>query len=235
MRFHSIASGSSGNAYLLTAEGVAPLLVEAGIPIKQLQAKLRALRGSIGGLAGCCVSHSHMDHAKAVKDLLKYGVDCYMSKETADALNVSGHHRLHEVEDGKVQIIDAWRVLPFPLIHDVPCFGFLIGQREERLLFIPDTAYVVPKFIGITQIVVECNYCSDILAANIQNGSLPDVVGHRVRRAHMSLDTVIALLKANDLSQCRQIHLIHLSDGNSDEARMVDEVQEAVGIPTRAC
>jgi len=40
------------------------------------------------------------------------------------------------------------------------------------------------------------------------------------------------MLKANDLSQCREIWLLHLSDGNSDENEMRRRVQEATGIAT---
>jgi len=42
----------------------------------------------------------------------------------------------------------------------------------------------------------------------------------------------VAMLKANDLSKCREIHLLHLSDGNSDEQLMRQKVEAATGIPT---
>jgi len=44
----------------------------------------------------------------------------------------------------------------------------------------------------------------------------------------------VAMLKANDLSKCREIHLLHLSDGNSDEQLMRQKVEAATGIPTYA-
>jgi hypothetical protein len=48
----------------------------------------------------------------------------------------------------------------------------------------------------------------------------------------MSLKQCIATLKANDLSKCREIHLLHLSSDHSDEERFIREVQESTGIPT---
>ena len=36
-------------------------------------------------------------------------------------------------------------------------------------------------------------------------------------------------LRANDLSKVEEIHLLHLSDGNSDEARFKREIQELTG------
>ena len=107
-------------------------------------------------------------------------------------------------------------------------------EREERLLFIPDTSHVMNRFKNVTILAIECNHVADILSDNIQEGNIPSVVGRRVRRNHMSLDSVIGMLKANDLSRCREIWLLHLSDANSDEARMIRTVQEQTGIPCRA-
>ena len=229
--FTTIASGSSGNAYLLEAQGGPPLLLEAGIPIKKLRQKLQF---GIMELAGCLISHEHGDHAKAVRDLLKMGIDCFMSEGTAKALGIENHHRTW-ILPGRV---GDWTIQTFPLKHDAAePTGFLVASVKDlgdQFLFIPDTAYVTNRFKKVTQIAVECNYIVEILSANIIKGSLQPVVGHRTRRNHMSLETLISMLKANDLSVCRAIHLIHLSNGNSDEARMIKEVQEETGIPTYA-
>lgn len=240
--FRSIASSSKGNAYLVEAPGVAPLLLEAGLPIKKLREELAF---GLSDLAGCLVSHEHQDHAKAVKDLLKMGIDCYMSKGTAEALGVQESHRVvvfdgyHE-EDFSVgyfpRTIGSWKIQPFMLEHDAAePLGFLVGYGDDRLLFIPDTAFVQNRFADVTIAAIECNHISDILVDKVLNGGLPAVVGRRIRRNHMSLENLISMLKSNDLSRCRKIYLLHLSDGNSDERRMVREVQEAMGIPTEAC
>lgn len=247
MNFTPIASSSKGNAYLVSSPGAAPILLEAGIPIKQLREKLWSHGVRLTDLAGCLVSHEHGDHSKAVKDLLKAGVDCYMSLGTAKALGVEDHHRVKafcHTNDGGYRVIDVathWVALPLPLKHDSEePTGFLISpygreEREERLLFIPDTSHVINRFKNVTILAIECNHIADILSQNIQEGHIPAVVGKRVRRNHLSLDSVIGMLKANDLSMCRMVFLLHLSDANSDEARMVRTVQEQTGIPCRAC
>jgi phosphoribosyl 1,2-cyclic phosphodiesterase len=232
MKFTPIASSSKGNAYLVEADGVAPLLLEAGIPISQLREKLKF---GITKLAGCLISHAHGDHSKSVKEVMKAGVDTYMSQGTIEALYAGSYHRARRLKAAELTEIGPWRVLPFELVHDAPePLGFFIAHEEDRLLFIPDTAYSVDRFEGVTIAAIEANYIDEILSANILRGSLPPVVGHRTRRNHMSLKTLIELLKANDLSRCQQIWLLHLSDGNSDEKRMIMEVQRATGIPTRA-
>lgn len=234
MKFTSLASSSRGNAYLLQADGASPVLLEAGLPIKQLRDKLRAHGVMLSDLAGCLVSHEHGDHSKAVKDLLKASVDCYMTAGTAFKLGIQEHHRLKEVVDPFV--VEGWAIIPFSLEHDAEApAGFFIGYGDERLLFIPDTSYVKNRFQGATIIAIECNNISEIMSQNIQAGNIPAMVGKRVRRNHMSLENLISMLRVNDLSKCRTIFLMHLSDGNSDERRMKQEVQAATGIPTECC
>ncbi|PKN20921.1 MAG: MBL fold metallo-hydrolase [Deltaproteobacteria bacterium HGW-Deltaproteobacteria-6] len=230
MNFRSFGSSSKGNCYLVESDGIAPLLVECGISIKVIREKLNF---SLSGLAGCLISHAHGDHSKAAKDLLKAGVDIWTSEETAEALELRSHHRMNMLLAGSQECVGDWVVIPFDLHHDVPTHGFLIGAPNfEKLLFIPDTSYIRNRFEGVNIIAIECNYVADKLSHNIQSGALPQSVGRRVRRNHMSLDTVIGMLKANDLSRCREIHLLHLSDGNSDEQAMRKRVQEETGIAT---
>ena len=57
IEFKSIASGSKGNAYIVKSGSVAPLLLEAGIPIKRLKENLNF---GLTGLAGCLISHEHL-------------------------------------------------------------------------------------------------------------------------------------------------------------------------------
>jgi phosphoribosyl 1,2-cyclic phosphodiesterase len=230
MNFKPIGSSSKGNCYLVESEGIAPLILEAGIPIKAIREKLNF---SLSGLAGCLVSHEHGDHSKAAKDLLKAGVDVWTSEETAEALELRSHHRMNILRAGTQESIGEWVVLPFDLHHDVPTHGFLIGAPNfEKLLFIPDTSYIRNRFDGVNIVAIECNYIADRLSQNIQSGAIPKAVGRRVRRNHMSLDTVVGMLKANDLSKCREIWLLHLSDANSDELEMRKRVQEETGVAT---
>jgi phosphoribosyl 1,2-cyclic phosphodiesterase len=188
---------------------------------------------SLSGLAGCLISHEHGDHSKAANDLLRAGVDVWTSIETAESLGILNHHRMNILKADNQESIGEWVVLPFDLHHDVPTHGFLIGAPTfEKLLFIPDTSYIRNRFESVNIIAIECNYVADKLSHNIQSGAIPKAVGRRVRRNHMSLDTVIGMLRANDLSQCREIWLLHLSDGNSDEKEMQKRVQEETGIAT---
>lgn len=230
MNFRSFGSSSKGNCYLVESDGIAPLMIECGLPMKSLREKLSF---SLSGLAGCLISHAHGDHSKAAHDLLKSGVELWTSEETAEALEILNHHRTNILSADNQEYIGDWVVLPFDLHHDVPTHGFLIGSpRLEKLLFIPDTSYIRNRFEGVNIIAIECNYVADKLSHNIQSGAIPKAVGRRVRRNHMSLETTIGMLRVNDLSRCREIWLLHLSDANSDEKEMQRRVREETGIAT---
>ncbi len=219
-----LASGSSGNAYYL--DGEMPLLLEAGIPFRAIQQKLNF---KISQLAGCLVSHEHMDHIRAAKDLLRSGVDCYMTKGTADALALTGH-RVHIIKALCQFRIGNWSVLPFGTIHDaVEPVGFLLSNRGAKLLYATDTKYIPYRFMGLTHILVECNYSAEIVKRLKATGDLDRKLWCRVIKSHMSLETLVGFLKANDLSQVKEIWLLHMSDNNSDAAMFKRRIQETTG------
>lgn len=155
-----------------------------------------------------------------------------MSRGTSEALGVEGHHRVYVLKAGLYVRVGDYEILPFALQHDArEPLGFVIGHGHDRLLFIPDTAYVENRFADVTLVAAECNHIGEILSQNVQKGSIPSVVGQRVRRNHMSLETFVEMLRTNDLSRLREVWLIHLSSANSDELKMKKEIQELLGVP----
>ncbi len=229
--FTPYASSSAGNMHTVS-DGDTMVMLDCGLPWK----KARQLLGfKTSGIAGILITHRHTDHCKGVRDAARSGLDVYASRQTLDALQIPTH-RASSIEAGKVFVIGTWHVRAFETIHDTEgALGFyMVNFEGEAFLYLTDSAYSSARFANLHVIAVECNFSSDILSDNIQSGALPQVVGRRVRRNHMELGTVIGMLKANDLSQCREIHLLHLSDGNSDEEKMVREIQEVTGVPVYA-
>ncbi|MEH6941491.1 MBL fold metallo-hydrolase [Bacillus sp. JJ722] len=222
----ALASSSKGNCYHIT-DGKTPLLLEAGIKFKEIQRKLNFQTSNI---AGCLVTHEHGDHCKGLKDVLKAGIDCYMSSGTAEAINIK-HHRIKPVRAKEQFQIGTWTILPFDVNHDVSePYGFLlVNQEGEKLLFATDTYYIKYKFTGLTHIMIECNYSMDILDANIVTGRVPAMMKKRLIKSHFSLENLKEFFKANDLSKVQEIWLLHLSDNNSDEELFKKEIQELTG------
>lgn len=222
MKLKAIASGSSGNCYLLETEK-GSLLIEAGIPIKKIK---RALRFDFSNIQGCLITHEHGDHAKAIKDIAKLGIDVYASKGTLRALNCSGH-RFIPVEPKKAETIGKFEVLPFDVEHDaVEPLGFLIRQGRNKLLFATDTFYLRYKFNGLTHIAIECNYVKSVMMDLVENGAINIERVKRTMKSHFSLENLIDFLKANDLSRVKKIYLLHLSDDNSDIEIIKKEIRK---------
>jgi phosphoribosyl 1,2-cyclic phosphodiesterase len=219
-------SSSAGNAYRIT-DGHTPLLLEAGLKYKDLQ---RALFFRVSELAGCLISHEHGDHSMAAKDLIRAGVDIYTSQGTADALKLSSHH-IRPVTALQSFTVGSWTVLPFGVEHDAAePLGFLLANTAgDKLLFATDTYYIKHRFVGLTHIMVECNYSIKTLNQNIAAGRVPAVLKNRLLRSHFSLENVKDFLRANDLRRVQEIHLLHLSDNNSDETLFKREIMALTG------
>ncbi|MUK89128.1 MBL fold metallo-hydrolase [Ornithinibacillus sp. L9] len=226
IQIKTLASGSKGNAYHID-DGHTQILLECGIPFKDIR---KALEFNTSNLAGCLITHEHKDHCGGLNDVLRAGINTYMSPGTKEAIGIE-HHRINTVQAKKQFSIGTWNILPFDVQHDVSePYGFLLQNNAgEKLLFATDTYYIRYKFKGLTHLLIECNYSAEILNQNIIEGITPKVMKKRLIRSHFSLENVKEFLKANDLSKVQEIHLLHLSDSNSDEALFKREIQELTG------
>lgn len=227
MKLHVLGSSSAGNGYILEASNQA-LLIECGCPIKSVK---EALNFNISNIVGALVSHSHGDHSKYVSQYVASGIKVYASSETVKGFKgVDEWWSDRAIEAGKMFQVGNFKVIPFEVKHDVPCLGFFIDHPESgRILFATDTHYIPNTFRGLNQVLIECNYEQDILNENLWNGTVDNLRYERTQRSHMSLETCIEALKANDLKLVRNIALIHLSPQNSNAETFQKKVIEATG------
>lgn len=238
MLINPIASGSSGNAIIID-DGESKLLLDAGISYKQIAKWIRPTK-----LAGVLVTHEHGDHAKAAGELVRRGVDTYMSKGTCRALFGGGKRPsgiksmglnpeqvgIAILEHNDQVDIGSWKVLPFDVVHDsAEPMGFLVQSEAtgEKLVYIVDSGLVQYNFQGVTHWLLECNYSEPLLEAGPYEEPLKD----RVRQNHFSFEDLKTFLGDSDLSETDEIYLLHLSDANSDEQAFKQEVQKLTGVP----
>lgn len=227
MQLKIIGSNSAGNSYILENEYEA-LLIECGMPFKEIK---RALNFNLSKVVGCIITHNHLDHCKAVKDVMAAGIDIFSTFGTLNAMGVSLQHRANAILPGQSFIIGDFKILPFSVKHDCSDpVGYLIHHKETgNVLFLTDSYYCEYTFKGLNNIIIEANYCQTILDKRVADGDNPLFLRDRVITSHMSLATCKDTLKANNLADVNNIILIHLSDGNSDAKRFKREVQEATG------
>ena len=227
MKLTVIGSSSRGNGYVLQNDSEA-LLIEAGVRPTEA---LRALDFNTAKVKGLIVSHEHNDHAGYAREWEQTGVPVLALPEVITRKQLG--RKAVMIVPGKGYVFGGFRVLPFPVMHDVPCVGFLIQHEEAgRILFFTDTYAMQYDFTGINHWMIEANYADDILNRNVNKGSLRPEMKKRLHTSHMSLKNAIRILRRSDLSATSDILLIHLSDGNADERRFVKEVRLATGKRT---
>lgn len=227
MNLQVINSNSAGNCYILENDNEA-LLIECGVRFDLIK---KALRFNLRKVVGCLCTHEHGDHAKAILEVQKAGINVYASQGTHLACGTLCSHRSVIVKSQRQFKVGSFTVLPFDTRHDVAePLGFLIHHSETGMvLFLTDSYYSNYKFPGLNNIIIEANYCQSILDQRLADGANPKFLRDRVITSHMSLATCKSMLRANDLSAVNNIVLIHLSDSNSHAERFQREVEEATG------
>ena len=140
--FCSLASGSSGNCYLIKSDNT------VGISCKAIKTGLGELGLSLSDIDAVFITHDHIDHIKGIKTLLK-NTRCplYASHGTLEALvkKVSPlpYERLMETGSGEEIKAGDIRVTPFDLSHDTDePITFSFEKDDAKICVVTDTGYV---------------------------------------------------------------------------------------------
>lgn len=161
---------------------------------------------------------------------MKCGVDVYCSKDTAQSAGLSGH-RLHIIEAKKQFTIEKYKIKPFDLVHDVSNLGVVISFDGLKVMYAVDTNYIPYRFTGLTHIILGVSYDAKKLERNTYNFELNLEVAKRILKSHLSIQTAVKCFQANDMSSVEEIHLVHLSDKNSDAEGFKTAVEKVTGRP----
>ena len=219
MKLKCIATGSCGNCYTLTSNSGETLILDCGIPIKEIK---KGLNWNIRNVVGCIVSHVHSDHSKSVKDFEDMGIpvckpyeallmnqflaNSYFTVRTFDLTTLDGRWT-HTNSDGS----------------ECPCYGFLITHPEMgRMIYATDTELIKWKFKGINHILLGVNYDKDL----IDNEDSAKV--NHVYRGHMSIDTACDFVKANNSKDLQNVIMCHLSKNNADKDLFIGKMKKTV-------
>ncbi len=221
MTFTSLASSSRGNCYVVS-DGETAILLECGISFRRIK---KGLGFDLSAIRGCLVSHEHKDHAKSVMDMIKSGVEVFASEGTAEALDCA---LITPVEAWVQFHVGSLEIMPFRTWHDAEePLGFLIYSRVdgERLVFATDTVNLGHTFPGVNLLALEANYDKDILS---RCEKMPEKVRYRVTNSHMEIGTLCQYLETLDLSVCRTLYLLHLSNAASNEGNFIARLRRVV-------
>ncbi len=208
----TIATGSKGNAYILTNGKGNQLLLDAGVKRADI---VKGLNFSISGLSGCVVTHAHSDHSKALEDIKMMGIDAWQPYLDENK------RQMHKFKGFSVQ--------SFPVEHDgEPCVGYYIKFDDRKMLYLTDLEYCSYIFANqnITDMLIECNYQEKFLIRDAEN------FGHKVR-GHMGLSTCKDFIEKNTTDRLKNIILCHMSFVTADPNECVNEIKKVVNEYTQ--
>ena len=235
MQIDVLASSSLGNAYIVS-DGTTSILLDAGIPYKELQVKSDF---KVNEVAACLVTHCHLDHARAVKDLVRNAIDVYGLLETLTMLGVAVNylHRTHFVEPLKTYTINTFEIMPITMYHDCPCVGYMVYSKKtgERLFFATDTYKITVNPQSVDYLILEINYQKEIVNNLVNEGKMEANIRARLLFSHYEFSKALNWLKKIDKSRLKRIYVAHLSNGHSNAEEIKRAVIAETGVPTVIC
>lgn len=242
MRAKCLGSSSSGNCYILTFENeirTQSIMVECGFSFKEIQQRMMMLNMGFNDIESCLITHGHKDHSKAMNEIITRCIPVFASKEV-----IGNKGYVLEIGTDACIARDIF-VTPFGVEHDFPnSLGFIIHSKmsNETILFINDCKYVKADLSNFEfdYVFIECNYIDKIVRKLYSDALKTEDKGlknryFRLINSHMSLYGTLKTLRKLNLSKCKGIFLMHLSDGHANEYLMKKAVQNATKLPTFVC
>ena len=230
---HTLASGSTGNALLLSC-GESHILLDAGISCRRVTAALRELGLEPGSLSAILITHTHADHISGLQTLLKRcAAPVFATERAARELSwrlPGAEERLEALDFGISRSIGEFAVTAVPTSHDAPgSCGFRLDTEDGSVGVLTDTGYVTDEAAeileGVELAVLEANHDIETL----RSGPYPYYLKQRILgpQGHLSNDDAARFAAALAESGASEIVLAHLSRENNTPAMAQTAVEQA--------
>lgn len=216
MKLKCLGSSSAGNCYLLTSNNGETLILDCGIPIKEIK---KGLDWNIKDVVGTICTHHHQDHSLSVYPLRRMGIPVfapYISKKPMKIGN--GDFRVQAFD--LTTIDGSWT---HTNADGTPCpiYGFLITHKEMgRMLYITDCNLIKWRFKDINHILLGVNYDKDLIDRDNTGKA------NHVFRGHLSIDTACDFVKANYSDNLQNVIMCHLSSENADRDSFIEKMEK---------
>lgn len=216
MKLKCIATGSKGNCHILTDSNGKSLILDCGVPIKEIK---KGLNWNIQGAVCAIVTHHHLDHSKSVSDLKRIGIPVFAPYERAYQRKKYGEFTISQFP---LQTLECRWTHTDADGTDCPIFGFLITHQEMgRFLYITDCKVIKWKFKSINHILLGVNYDKDMI--------YPDNEGKKnhIFSGHLEIGTACDFVRANNSDRMQNVIMCHLSADNADKDKFIERMKEA--------
>lgn len=218
MILKTVATGSSGNCHLLIADNGETLILDCGVPIKEIK---KGLGWNIKNVVGVLCTHRHLDHSKSLKDFETMGIP--ICKPYKDLLmNQFLANSYFTVRTFDLTTIDKKWTHTNADGSPCPIYGFLITHKEMgRMLYITDCELIKWRYRDINHVLLGVNYDKNLISGD-------EAKKNHVFRGHMSIDTACEFVKANASAQLQNVIMCHLSSENADAGKFIEKMKKAV-------
>lgn len=216
----TLASGSSGNAYIVATDQVG-LVLDAGLSARRLLAHLDSCwipRDRIGGVV---VTHEHSDHCTGASALARQlDVPLYTTPGTARAMRLDPDEWLPLTPERALALGDL-SVTPFRVVHDATDpVGLLIEHDGRRITLATDLGSVddrTQRWIDESDLLIlDTNH--DLL--RLWNGPYPASLKRRIASpvGHLSNEQAArCIVRAAERGRLKWAWLAHLSEENNTQ------------------
>jgi phosphoribosyl 1,2-cyclic phosphodiesterase len=253
MKVRALASGSSGNCYLVQAGGYS-LLIDCGLTASTLHKFLIAEGVEVGELGGIFLTHDHHDHLSGAGSVSrKWGVPVYANKPTLDAAQhrwekmlkleelrrgvpfpkESHNYNVKKLPTGGSVWVGPIEIQSFPVSHDAAetvCYTFRADGTQAVILTDLGCATepIYKPLAASDLIVLEANHDSQ----QLWNSGYPYSLKKRVsgERGHLANEQSAAILRRclEESGTHHAVWLAHLSKENNSPQQAVDSITAAL-------
>lgn len=223
LSFCSLASGSSGNCYVVKSEEKT-ILIDAGISTKKIHEGLDELGILRSEIDAVFITHEHSDHIRALPVLTKKNPQwrIFASCGTAGYLEekVYDRSRLQPLAAGSTLTLGDMEIHSVRVSHDAldpVCYS--VSSGGTRLMILTDTGCVTEEaraeLCSCDLIVLEANHEVNMLKMGPYPYSLKlRILGEEGHLSNETAGTVLSEVMAQD-GRFRQLYLAHLSRENN--------------------
>ena len=229
---HTLASGSSGNAAVLSC-GDTHLLIDAGISCRRITAALKELGLTPADLTAILITHTHSDHISGLNTLLKKTtcpllatprtcreLSCRVEGIDPRLMGLDGPITLGEID-----------MQPIPTSHDAPgSCGWRLDTESGSVGFLTDTGYVTDEALdllpGVDLVILEANHDVEALCS----GPYPYYLKQRILglQGHLCNEDAAQFAVTLVENGASDIVLAHLSRDNNTPAMALNAVAAAL-------
>lgn len=237
LRFRNLGSGSAGNATVVEGGAgaqVRRLLVDCGLGVRQLQARLGQAGLAPAQIDAVFITHEHSDHIGCARTLaLRQRIPVWMSHGTYTAIGSPDFDGLLRLaHDGQAIDLGTFEALPFTVPHDArEPLQLRCSDGAAHLALLTDlghaSAHVLAHLAGAHALLLESNHDPQLLAASRYPPFLKRRVGGDY--GHLSNAAAAGILRAVQHPGLQCVVAAHLSAQNNHPDLVRPLLAQALG------